>query len=165
MSTDRPPLAEMAKRAGEAGAGLVAAAKAAATEGFVADQEAYEKRVKDSHELEMQLLGKEPSSSPKEDDEMRRVIMVTGDVYGDKAVESLHSVTNNPPGQQPSERPPEKKKPSLASKALPWVLASLIGPAGIAAGYLIPKLFEKAAPVIEHPTQEIPDPNAYGLSL
>ena len=164
MTTDRPPIQEIAKRVGEAGAGLVAVAKAISVDDFATAQEDYRQRVRDDHALGTQLLGAEPKLTvPKESEEMRRVIMVTGDVYGDKAAETLNRIANNPP--QPQGTQAKEPVTTLAKAALAAALLAGGGGAGLGIPWLM-GMFDK--PAIEQPAeqpQEQTPQNAYGLSL
>jgi len=82
----------MAKRTGEAGAGLVAATKAAALKNWMADQEAHRGRVANAEQAGWKALGMDIASAGQQQGVSRGGdIVVTGDVYGDSAVSALAS--------------------------------------------------------------------------
>lgn len=85
---DRPPIAEMAKRAAEAGGGLAAASKAVAIENYRASSTAHRQRVADSHAAGMKTLGFDVGNQLEADD--MGDLIVTGDVYGDEAVRMIN---------------------------------------------------------------------------
>ena len=134
---DRPPLKEIGKRTAEAGAGLVAAAHAVALKNFNVDQAAYRGRVKDSHRFGMTTAGMKeeqmaPSTSEDEDENMGDII-VTGDVYGNRAIEALQ-------GQPPSTGP---RSLGILSKLI--VAASLLA-GGAGAGVLVNEFLSSDPP-------------------
>ena len=135
-SPNRSPMEEIAKRVSEAGAGLVAAAKATAVQNLVANQSAHRRRVEDSHRLGMQTLGMmEESDFAKPGDEDVGNIIVTGDVYGDEAVKMLGT------GQVPATTVP----PSLLARAAPLLLAGALGASGVGVPWLVASLAAKPA--------------------
>lgn len=142
---------EISKRTAEAGGGLAAAAKAAALQNFVANQNAHRKRVWDGHALGMKALGFDATKLDEGEDVGD--IIVTGDIYSDRAVQALTRtppVETNQTGNTPSTNqtgntqttPSENqtKEPGILSKYGPVVLASLLG-AGLGAG--VPLSVEK----------------------
>jgi hypothetical protein len=132
-SWDRTPMQEIGKRTAEAGAGLLAAAKAGAVQNEVANQAAHRRRVQDAHNYGRGLLGEEVSSQGGDD---VGNIVVTGDLYGDEAVKMLHRINQAnkepevemPPTPEPTPEPP--REPSLLSQIAPLVLAGVLGGAG-----------------------------------
>ena len=164
-TTDRPPMAEIGKRAAEAGAGLVAVAKAIATDDYATSQEAYQQRLRDDHAFGMELLGKKPEpTTPQEGEEMRRVIMVTGDVYGDEAVKALNKVANNPPPETPQTTgPPAKKAAGLLAKAA--ITAALLGTGAGIGGWGLWAMGMFNRPAVEQPETKPHEQNKYGISL
>jgi hypothetical protein len=134
---------EIAKRAAEAGAGLAAAAQAAATQNFVANQTAHRRRVEDSHRHGMKLLGMQDDDFAKSEDETVGDVIVTGDVYGDEAVKMF-----NRAGSQEAAPTPEAPAaaPGLLAKVAPLILAGAIGATGMGGiALLVASLGEKAA--------------------
>jgi phosphoenolpyruvate-protein kinase (PTS system EI component) len=144
--SDRPPMEEIAKRTAEAGAGMAAAAKAIALEGMRANGHEYRQRVRDSHALGMRLLGYDVGengngamSSGAGD------IVVTGDVYGDEAVNALRKRVM---GMAPQPAPAKTNNP---------LVAAALGAALLAGGMAIPKFLEKPpAPPVPVETTERP---------
>ncbi len=149
---DRPPMAEMAKRAAEAGAGFAAAGKAVALQDYVERTKQARQRVRDSHIIRNKLIGGEPDET---EPEAMGNIIVTGDVYGDRACETLRQAANGSdgavaaeesvPGDQP-RTPPEQVKSKLAAAlapCLPYVLAAALGGGGVSA-VLVPWILSKA---------------------
>ena len=135
---------EIAKRVGEAGAGLVAAAKGVATQNFVANQSAHRRRVEDSHRLGMKTLGMTDDDFSKPEDENVGDVIVTGDVYGDEAVRMLKST-------------PKPDRPVRASPVLPFLLGGLFGTIVVIGGaFILTSLMgpeEEAAAPIDTDTQ------------
>ncbi len=108
MNPQRTPNQEIAKRTGEAGAGLAAAASAV---GLVDHREMlrdHAARIRDGHRLQMALLGIKAEEPKPEEDDMG--IMVTGDinVYGGDAkgvVEAIKGAANQKPEATPQPTP------------------------------------------------------------
>ena len=144
---DRPPMEEIAKRTAEAGAGLAAAAKAVALQDHQRMLRDHADRVKDGHRWMAKVSGADVTD--REGDDMGDII-VTGDIYGDQAVKALGRVNGARQVSQPP--PPAETKPSLASKAMPWLLA---GAAGLGGAGLASSLIDRE-PVIEIPAVEMP---------
>ncbi len=153
MIKDRPPIEEIAKRVGEAGAGLVIAAHAAALIDQVRMQRDYSERVNNSHEIQNDILRdlaglteKQTSEAPNNggEDVGDIKLVVTGDIYGDKAVQVLRNqqVVQQPPTEVSAASLPvaavlEEAKSSgmsTAAKVLTALGASALG------GTLIPAI-------------------------
>jgi len=132
---DRDPMTEIGKRTAEAGAGIAAAARAAALENFRANQTAHRKRVADSHAAGMQAMGFEVDQM--EEDAMGDII-VTGDIYSDTAINALKGqmlpqLQNQEPQEQPKTESQSKGLlKSLANTALGAAL--LASGAGLGSG-------------------------------
>lgn len=138
---DRPPLAEMAKRAAEAGGGLAAAAKAVALGNFATESAAARQRVHDSHVLRNKLLGGDPKEEPAD----MGTIIVTGDLYGDQAVRAIQAATGATANAATPEAVPPQPTQGVIVKALPYLLAAAIGGGGVAAVPWIAQLFTRPA--------------------
>jgi len=151
---ERSPLQEIAKRTAEAGGGLAAAVKAAAVQNYVANQNAYRKRLYDGHAAGMKALGFE-ASKQDEDSDVGNII-VTGDIYSDDAVRALRDMTQANPNSQDIQGSQSsgnttatQNQDSFLSKFAPLALASLIG---VGAGTGIPwylGAYENKEPVVQ----------------
>lgn len=141
-SSDRPPLEEIAKRTGEAGAGLIAAVHAGAVREHVNAQGAYARRVADDHAAGMVTAGMAEAGdfSPPEDESMGN-ITVTGDLYGDTAVNALRDQIVNAPGTQSPMPPPESPPPTETRGMSPLAKALVtLGAAALIPGIGVPLL-------------------------
>lgn len=154
-SLDRGPLEEMAKRAGEAGAGLVAAAHAVALKNSVAQQEAYNRRVADSHRAGLATMQSGDELIPREDSAVGGDIIVTGDLYGNEAVEALkgrHAApapAPPPPAPPPPIEPPKSGLSKAAKVATALGAALLVGTGATGVGVPLAAwlgAFDKATP-------------------
>ena len=137
---DRTPREEVAKRVAESGAGLATAAHGVAVANFARNTRDYAQRVRESQRLGNQVLadGKIDPQSLGEDDMGDINLVVTGDLYGDKAVEAVK-------GKQAAEMPADSKSPSLFAKAAPYLLAAVLGATG-GIGALLPSILNRDDP-------------------
>lgn len=134
---DRTFADEVAKRAAEAGGGLAAAVKALAVQNHAADQAAYRQRVFDSHKVGMNTLGAD--ATPVED---MGNITVTGDVYGNEAVQMLAQSLGGQSSLPATPTPTASPTPTSAGPATEPVqqaaasplAAAVLGAALLAAG-------------------------------
>jgi len=113
MPVDRLPIDEVAKRVAEAGGGLTAAAKAIAIENYRANQQSHRRRLADDHKLGMKLNGLEPSEQAQPEDDLVGDVIVTGDIYSDRAIQALSR--NN-------TATPDPAKPNFASTIAPLLV-------------------------------------------
>lgn len=102
------PTQEIAKRTGEAGAGLAAAASAVGLADHREMLRDHAARIRDGHRLQMELLGIKAEEPKPEEDDMG--IMVTGDinVYGGDSkgiVEAIKGAANQKPAATPTPAP------------------------------------------------------------
>lgn len=131
-SLNRPPLEEIAKRVSEGATGLATAAHAVAVRNYAVSQGDYRHRINDSHRAGMKAIGlnRDELSASDAEDEMGDII-VTGDVYGDRAIAGLQR-----------QSPPDREAPS--SRTLPSLIVAaslLVGGAGLGvlvADWLLP---------------------------
>jgi len=125
MNPQLTPNQEIAKRTGEAGAGLAAAASAVGLADHREMLRDHAARIRDGHRLQMALLGiKAEEPKPEEDDDMG--IMVTGDinVYGGDAkgvVEAIKGAANQKPEAtpQPTAAAQQPTTPTNTTTATP----------------------------------------------
>jgi hypothetical protein len=88
----KSPLQEVAERAADAGSGLVAAAHGAAVINMIRSARDYANRVQDAHRMGQQLLatGSADMGDQQADDDTGNIsLVITGDLYGDKAVQAM----------------------------------------------------------------------------
>lgn len=139
MPVDRSPIDEVAKRVSEAGGGLAAAAKAIAIENYRANQQSHRRRLADDHKLGMKLNGLEPSEQAQPEDDLVGDVIVTGDIYSDRAIQALSRGDT----AAPEVSAPDPAQPSLLAKAVPYVLAGTLGAAGVGAPWMYSALTEE----------------------
>jgi len=112
-----------------------------------------------------QTVGKqEGKADPMEDlDDM----LVLGNVTVTNTVhETANPMTDEAPPTPATPDPPVASKPSMLSKALPYVLTALATAGGLGGAGWLAGLFDKPEPppTVQQPV-DFPSPPSYGLSL